>query len=202
MEYTNLQYFEFKINMFLNNNIMMTFISLSIIFMVGFFFYLDFNQNGNNFLPFKFKSLSILDIVFLVIPILFCFSLIFVKHIVIQADPPQAVVESKKVKITKNMKVLSVDKVNGKAFVSADNKKKHKHRITVNVYNEGSEKNKTLRYNPKGKNLHRKNIITIKSPTYDWKYKNHKNYENDEGSKKQFHLLNSGKVNCYVKLSN
>ncbi|KRM79563.1 hypothetical protein FD36_GL000862 [Fructilactobacillus sanfranciscensis DSM 20451] len=92
--------------------------------MVGFFFYLDFNQNGNNFLPFKFKSLSILDIVFLVIPILFCFSLIFVKHIVIQADPPQAVVESKKVKITKNMKVLSVDKVNGKAFVSADNKKK------------------------------------------------------------------------------
>ncbi|TNK96866.1 hypothetical protein [Fructilactobacillus sanfranciscensis] len=123
MEYTNLQYFLFKINMFLNNNIMMTFISLSIIFMVGFFFYLDFNQNGNNFLPFKFKSLSILDIVFLVIPILFCFSLIFVKHIVIQADPPQAVVESKKVKITKNMKVLSVDKVNGKAFVSADNKK-------------------------------------------------------------------------------
>lgn len=204
MKYSRLQFFEFKINMFLNDNIMFIFISVFILLIVGGLFYLDFKQNGNEFLPFKFKKLSILDVFLLILPILFLLGLIFVKSTVIQADPPQAVVESGKFKIIKHVRVIHFDKKNGKAKVveSGRNNKKNVE-FVVNVYNEGSEKDKySLKYNPKNRIVHKGEIITTKSPKYEWKFKNHKDFEYDEFSKKQFHILNSGKVNGYVFLSN
>ncbi|WP_395319488.1 hypothetical protein [Fructilactobacillus frigidiflavus] len=200
MEYNLLQFFEFKVNMFLNNTIMLIFISLSILLFIGLLFYFDFKQNGDEFLSFKIKKLSRTDVFLLILPILFLSGLICVKNIVIQASPPQAVVESGKFKITKNVKILHVDKETGKAKVVVNGQKNNDNFI-INIYNEGSEKNKSsLKYNSKSKIPHKGELITVKSPMYEWKFRNHYNFEYDDFAKKQFHILNSGKVNGYVLL--